>query len=307
MSAFYSLTDYGRSAARDGAAGHFPIPSGSTGACTLFAADHGVLRLDIGPGETPDSPILPPLVRLRLKVWAHRGANPIAIRDHVANLNLILNGLNPAGVVFDLQSMAAPPPEAWELIGHNCWNEHEVRRSRYYDPDAVNVYYHAAPDVSARCCLGGDLIFLGPRSPLGRLAHEIGHALGLRGDSDGSNIRYDDGHTDSLVEPNPFSNANIMWRANTTLRSHLTLGQIAWMHGSERSILPRLAGRPTHLTLPAWRDDHADRTPEPETRSIEEALTERYDQMLAYWAEGRRPEGRPGSASAEELIRLHVR
>ena len=165
-----------------------------------------------------DSPIA---ARLQLKAWAHRGANPIEIRDHVANLNLILNGLNPGGVVFDSRSIAKPPESAWDWIGYNCWNEHEVRRSDFFDSDAVNVYYHPTPDVSARCCHGGDMIFLPPASPLGRLAHEIGHALGLRGDGDGSGLTYDDGHADSLPEPNPFTpDKGAGWRE--TLETYLT-------------------------------------------------------------------------------------
>lgn len=244
--------------------------------------------------------------RLPLKVWAHRGANAIEIRDHVANVNLILNVLNPAGVVFDLGSIAPPPPEAWELIGHNCWNDHEVRRSRYFEREAVNVYYHSTPDVSARCCQQGDMVFLPPGSPLGRLAHEIGHALGLRGDNDESGLIYDDGHPDVLPEPNPFTPDNIMWRANAVLRHHLTLGQIAWMQGSERSILTRIGKAPVQDALPGWAEDGPRRTPQPKTRDLQTALTERYERMLAYWDEGRRPEGLPGSQSAEEFVRLHA-
>ena len=288
--------------------GALSIPPDFHGPCALFAQDHRVLRLGIQPGQAPpELTDLPALARLPLKVWAHRGADPIAIRDHVANLNLILNGLNPAGMVFDLRSVSTPPPEAWELIGHNCWNEHEVRRSEWFDRDAANVYYHPTPDVSARCCHGGDMIFLPAGSPLGRLAHEIGHALGLRGDSDGSNARYDDGHTDSLPSSNPFTEANIMWRGNATLRHHLTLGQIAWMHGSASSILPKLAGQTATDDLPYWTDDGPGRKPKPETRDIETTLAARYEQILDYWDDGRRPEGKPGSTSAEEFVRLHLR
>lgn len=254
-------------------------------------------------GGTPNRRV----ARLQLKVWAHRGANPIEIRDHVANLNLILNGLNPAGVVFDLSSIATPPIGAWDWIGYNCWNEHEVRGSAYFDTDAVNVYYHPTPDVSARCCHHGDMIFLPPGSPLGRLAHEIGHALGLRGDGDGSGVTYDDGHADSHPKPNPFTPDNIMWRGHAVLRYHLTLGQIAWMHGSEQSVLTRLGRQAVRSQLPAWADDAPDRRPEPETRDLETALKARYAAIVSYWDQGRRREGQPGSASAEEFVRLHLR
>jgi hypothetical protein len=151
------------------------------------------------------------------------------------------------------------------------------------------------------------MIYLGPHSPLGRLAHEAGHALGLRGDSDGSGLRYDDGHTDSLEDEAPFSSANVMWRANPILRHHLTLGQIAWMHGSERSVLPRLLGTRPQAMLPFWSDDHPSRRPQPEETDIETALGARYNRMIAYWDGGRRPEGRPGSASREDFVRLHKR
>ena len=62
------------------------------------------------------------------------------------------------------------------------------------------------------------------------------------------------------------------------------------------------SGRPA-----AWADDSPDRRPEPETRDLETALTERYAAIVSYWDQGRRPEGQPGSASAEEFVRLHLR
>lgn len=267
-----------------------------------------MLRLDVSAdGPRPQSVRLPALARAPMRIWAHSRADETAVRDHVANLNLILNGLNPAGIVFDLQEIARPPAEAWEMIGYNCRNEDAVRRSRWFDPQALNVYYHGEPDVAARCCHGGDMIFLGPGSPLGRLAHEAGHALGLRGDGDGSGVRYDDGHADSIDIGNPFTEHNVMWRANATLRSHLTLGQIAWMHGSERSLLVKLAGTAAARRLPFWGDDPDHRRPAPEQSDIEAALRARYERIVAYWDGGRRPEGRPGSASAADFVRLHQR
>ena len=265
-----------------------------------------MLRLEISPGRPLTHSItLPPLRQAPMRIWAHAAADQRAMRDHVANLNLILNGLNPAGIVFDLQEIARPPAEAWEMIGHDCRNEAAVRRSRWFDPQALNVYYHGDPGAAARCCHGGDMIFLGPGSPLGRLAHEAGHALGLRGGGDGSGVRYDDGHADSIDIDNPFTDQNVMWRANAALRSHLTLGQIAWMHGSERSLLVKLAGTAAAGRLPFWADDPEHRVPEPGQSDIEAALRARYERIVAYWDGGRRPEGRPGSASATDFVRRH--
>jgi hypothetical protein len=282
--------------------GRVEVPLDFSGDCGFFARDHAVLLLRVGPEiEVVD---LPGLIRVRLRAWAHLDADHLSIRDQVANVNVIFNGLNPAGVVFDLQDITPLPPEAWEAIGHNCLRENEIRRSAHFEPGSLNVYYHAVPDVAARCCSAGDMIFLGPGSPLGRLAHEAGHALGIRGESDGSGSRYEDGHADSLQTPNPFTDANILWRGNAMLRWRLTLGQIAWMHASERSILKGRGGRRPFLY---WTDDHPDRRPQHETRDRASALAVRYERMLAYWDDGRRPEGRPGSASAAEFIRRQSR
>ncbi|MEZ5366157.1 MAG: hypothetical protein R2748_28425 [Bryobacterales bacterium] len=245
---------------------------------------------------------LPPLVRLPLQLWMHAGANLAAARDHVANLNLILNGLNPAGIVFDLTAVATPGAAVWERIGHNCRNEHEIRASRWYRPGVLNAYYHAEAGVSARCCLAGDMVFLPPGAALGLLAHEAGHALGLRGDGDGSQDRYDDGHTESLPAPNPFTSANLMWRGEATAAHGLTLGQIVWMHAGPQSIARRNG---VDNPLPCWRDDDRDRAA-PEDGSAD-ILRRRYRQIVRYWDEGRRPEGRLGSKSEDEFVRLHLR
>jgi len=91
------------------------------------------------------------------------------------------------------------------------------------------------------------------------------------------------------------------------LRYHLTLGQIAWMQAAERSVLTRLALLPARDDLPGWAEDDPRRKPQPEPRGISAALTARYERMLAYWDRGRRPEGRPGSRSADEFLHLHAR
>jgi hypothetical protein len=305
--ALLAPAEFARAATAATGVGRVPLPAGFEGFCTLFARDFGAAQCRIERGTAPGIVTLPALVRIALQVWAHVSNDHDEIRDQIANLNLVFNGLNPAGVVFDLKTIETPPQAAWEQIGHNCRQEDAVRRSEHFDETAVNVYVHGSRGVSARCCSAGDMVFLGPGSPLGRLAHEIGHALGLRGDGDGSGARYDDGHTDSLPAPNPFSNANLMWRAHATLPHHLTLGQMVWIHFSERSILRKL-GDPGRAPggLARWAEDDPGRTPAaPEATDLEAALATRYDQILAYWREGGRPEGRPGSASKADFIRRH--
>ena len=88
-----------------------------------------------------------------------------------------------------------------------------------------------------------------------------------------------------------------MWRGEATYAHHLTLGQIVWMHFAPGPI----AHRATASTpLPRWRDDDA--APGPS-----DTLGQRYRRMLRYWDHGRRPEGRPGSQSEAQFLRLHSR
>jgi hypothetical protein len=45
---------------------------------------------------------------------------------------------------------------------------------------------------------------------------------------------------------------------------------------------------------------------DPIVQTIKDALAERFDEIVRYWDNGNRPEGRPGSETCEAFVRLHL-
>jgi hypothetical protein len=121
-------------------------------------------------------------------------------------------------------------------IGKSCDSIGWIRRSAWYSPHTLNIYYvknitippeMASPGLQdtpgLNCDHFGDgdikgdanITFIGGSANLASLAHEIGHAFGLRPGNQG-------GHTNSLKG---FGPDNVMWGGGSPTRSHFSLGQ----------------------------------------------------------------------------------
>jgi hypothetical protein len=125
-------------------------------------------------------------------------------------------------------------------IGKSCDSIGWIRRSAWYTPNTLNIYYVenitlprelARPDwpypPGLNCDRFGDgdikgdanITFISGNGSLATLAHEIGHAFGLVPGIEG-------GHTTGLqgFDPN-----NVMWTSTNptqnNMRSHFSLGQ----------------------------------------------------------------------------------
>jgi len=112
-------------------------------------------------------------------------------------------------------------------IGNGCDAIGAIRISPWYTLNRLNIYYVKGPllqDTPGLNCdhfgdgnIRGDanITFISARANLAALAHEIGHAFGLRTGIEG-------GHTNQLKG---FDDNNVMWGGGKSTRSHFSLGQ----------------------------------------------------------------------------------
>jgi hypothetical protein len=171
--------------------------------------------------------------------------------EHLANAGVLYTN-NKVGVVFqpvcrdvtsDATAMAAiasgiGTPDAIGAVA--CANLAAVQASGKYTPDQLNVYYvkkdfpgrncaiHTTPDVTTTAG-DGNIAYIGsgPGNPpnLATLAHEIGHAFGLRPADNGPTWQ-GGGHVNPNGHALPgFNDTNIMWGGGPPTRSRFSLGQ----------------------------------------------------------------------------------
>jgi hypothetical protein len=117
-----------------------------------------------------------------------------------------------------------------------------LKTSGVYKKKRLNVYYvkqgftgrncailDVPPGCDCTCAMAkpadgdGNVTYIGTTSNKASLAHEFGHAFGLRPASCG-------GHTDPGGNITGFTDSNIMWGGGDENRSKFTLGQVFRMH-----------------------------------------------------------------------------
>lgn len=171
-------------------------------------------------GDLHNSP-LQAIINMPVSVWiANNAAAAQAIND-IANANL-LYAQNKIGVQFAAtQNNVSGNPTAVNTIGTvSCGAVGPIRNSAFYTPNALNIYYVNAAFTGENCARttpvgDGNISYIGTIANLASLAHEIGHAFGLRPAGSG-------GHTNGLAG---FGDNNIMWGGGPPTRNLFTLGQ----------------------------------------------------------------------------------
>jgi len=127
-------------------------------------------------------------------------------------------------------------------IGNDCSTVEAIQSSQWYKPGRLNVYYveaqlpsDTADHPSVQCGdaprAGSNIIFVTTTADQATLAHEIGHAYGLRPAAPGGHVNY-------YADSGGFgSGSNIMWGFGGSGRDHLTIGQVFRMNVHPASML----------------------------------------------------------------------
>jgi hypothetical protein len=175
-----------------------------------------------------------PIIEVPVSVWiANQDAWDLAPSE-IDNATHIYRQ-NKVGVQFvaTYQNVSSDA-RALATIGKSCDSIGWIRRSAWYTPNTLNIYYvkriTLPPELGGgganglTCDRFGDgdikgdanIIFIGPSPDSATVAHEIGHAFGLRPGNAG-------GHTGAL-EGMPRN--NVMCTSNCVApRDHFSLGQ----------------------------------------------------------------------------------
>jgi len=182
-----------------------------------------------------------PIIPVPVSVWIARtgtGAAEAGDRAHeeFERANDIYRQ-NKVGVKFvPTPHSVSDNATAVATIGNSCNAIGAIRSSVWYTQKTLNIYYvndvKSPADQSSvqglNCDRFGDghikgdanITFIGKLADIATLAHEIGHAFGLRPGDDG-------GHTNGLWG---FDERNIMWGLGGPKRDRFTLGQVFRMN-----------------------------------------------------------------------------
>jgi hypothetical protein len=189
---------------------------------------------------------LTPLIIVPISVWTTNDEEKSrAQKDMDAATDRYLK--NRTGIRFQPTYHNVPSAVVQKFIDSQCQAHVEIQNSGFYIPGRLNVYYFDAPNISGQNCAivrvprrsgvddtvckrpedmppaaDANIIYIGRRNiNEATLAHEIGHAFGLRPAICG-------GHTQAEETPEfkgLFDKTNIMWAAGGNDREFFTLGQ----------------------------------------------------------------------------------
>ncbi|MCC7484945.1 MAG: hypothetical protein IT529_08115 [Burkholderiales bacterium] len=179
--------------------------------------------------------VLHPVIRARVTVWSEsRAGRERATLDIERARELYLG--NSVGVVFVADYRRLPPGLRETIIADRCEAVEVIKQNRAYIARRLNVYYIDHDFSSRNCAISqtppdcpsapgfpvrdGNVTFIGVNATRTALAHEFGHAFGLRPSACG-------GHTNGIPG---FGPDNIMWAGGGEERVHFTLGQVFRMN-----------------------------------------------------------------------------
>jgi hypothetical protein len=227
----------------------------SQGSCNselaIFSENHAMVLEQTAWTDGPDTLTisLPPLIDVPVSVWIANGASAQAAKDHMKRTNELYR-MNRVGVrfLFNVKNVSDNPAAVSIIMSGidattgdpKCTPDiAKIQQSAFYTPKTLNVYYVDLNFRGRNCALlstpaqsecpeapnqpkgDGNINFFGTDANRATLAHEFGHALGLRPGPCG-------GHTDKLAD---FDSRNIMKGVDgDENRDHFTLGQVFRMN-----------------------------------------------------------------------------
>jgi len=215
----------------------------------VFAKGRSSLRMLDPPwthsGEPPLTLSLELRVPVALNVVVPFGATRWARAD-TSRASAIFNA-NRAGVVFSAPSVRRYTDAEAEIVGGGCHDVAAVVAAGLplYDASALNVYYvnvdvetNADAWMGYNCFEAGrpDVIYISVDArSVTTLAHEIGHAFGLRGATGHTNPSEGNAGMDAFTDRNlMYSMVNMQ---TSRERNTLSLGQVFRMNWDDSSLL----------------------------------------------------------------------
>jgi hypothetical protein len=242
---------------------------------TLFAKGHALsttnLEWSTGDDENP-LPMGQPLREIKVDVYlvASDSRGEAWARSDLLRARTVFDN-NRAGLTFvegNFRTSSSLTPAEVDVIGNDCTQADALKLSSLYADDRINVYFVDA--------IGGDrgetprgfncfetgragnvdgapnIIYISMhRHTPTTLAHELGHAFGLRGSAGHTGAGPDEISEEEAYIPG-FESTNIMWTGvdadKARAKKHFSLGQVFRMSADERSWLNRNAqssGGPT--------------------------------------------------------------
>ena len=206
--------------------------------------------------------VLDRLIDVPVKVWVADHAGKARPQRHVKRTKAVYL-MNRVGMRldFEIEDVSANT-DAVRIINAGlvspakdeleCTQLKDIQDSQWYTPKTLNVYYVTLKSTGRNCALlkkptagdcreddpGGDgnITFIGTDAHRGVLAHELGHAFGLRPGAESCG-----GHTNNMKG---FGKDNIMWVSKNANMNHFSLGQVFRMNTHSGSMLVRNGQRP---------------------------------------------------------------
>jgi hypothetical protein len=163
------------------------------------------------------------IINMPVSVWIADTNAAVAAQavNDMANANQ-LYAQNKVGVQFQptFTNVSSNAGAVTTIGTASCGAVAAIRASAFYSANALNIYYVNGAFTGENCARttpvgDGNISYLGTLANLATLAHEIGHALGLRPAGSG-------GHTNTVAG---FGTNNVMWGGGIAARDHFSLGQ----------------------------------------------------------------------------------
>ena len=228
------------------ALGKVPAAAGCNSEIVVFAEENAMtLSFPVWSGSDGDihTITMQPIIDVPVSIWIANEAARERAPLEIANATLVYRknkvGVQFVATIYDVSADAT----AVATIGNSCDSIGRIRRSAWYTPSTLNIYYvenitlppelgGGSVGLGLNCDRFGDgdikgdanITFIGGSANLATVAHEIGHAFGLRPGT--LDRKAAGGHTTNLKG---FGPNNVMCTGGgpgcPQTRDHFSLGQ----------------------------------------------------------------------------------